>query len=478
MYDLRLMAPQLALMVVAFAVLFLDLLIPQKQRWMLAWLSVAGLVVAAGLSLSLLGQGGTSFFNMLVVDGLTVFFMLLFAGAALLVVAATAEYAPRLEPHLGEYYSILLLTTAAMMFLASSGEFISLYVALETIGIGLYVLAGLGRDQKSSEAGIKYLLLGAISSAVLLYGMALVYGLTGSTDFAVIAQALPAVAEVNRATLLLAVVLLVAGFGFKMAAVPFQMWVPDVYEGAPTPVTMYLSVASKAAGFAAVLRVFHGALGQPPIQAEWAALFAVLAVASMTVGNVGAIPQSNIKRMMGYSSIAHAGYLMVGLAVLQQSGSAGLLFYLVAYALTNLAAFLAIILISRQLNSDLIPDYTGLYRRAPALALVLGLCMLSLTGIPPTAGFWAKVYLFGAAVESGLAWLALVGVINSVVSAYYYIGVVRAMFLGAPASEEPLAVPVGLRSVGVLVALVVLAIGVYPPPFLDAAVAAARVLVP
>jgi NADH-quinone oxidoreductase subunit N len=374
-----------------------------------------------------------------------------------------------------------------MMLLAATRELISIYVSLELTSLPLAALAAFLRDSRSTEAGMKFLILSAISSAVLLYGMALVYGFTGSTYLAEIAGAIsspaPGSPPFGSYALLLGVVLIVAGFGFKIASVPFQMWVPDVYEGSPTPITAFLSVASKGAGFAVLLRVFY--TGFPSVSVNWELLFAGLATASMFIGNLVAVAQNNIKRMLGYSTISHAGFLLVGLAAIadearegQVLGPESVLFYLGAYAATNLAAFFAIIAISNKLGSDQIDDFAGMGRRAPVLALALALSMVSLIGIPPTALFVGKLYIFTAAVNSGLVWLAAIGVVNSVISAYYYLRVVRVMYLlpspseeGVPSSEL-FQVALGVTAVAVLV------LGIIPGPVLDAARNAARTLLP
>ncbi|HLE02559.1 MAG TPA: NADH-quinone oxidoreductase subunit N, partial [Dehalococcoidia bacterium] len=268
-------------------------------------------------------------------------------------------------------------------------------------------------------------------------------------------------------------------FGFKIAAVPFQMWVPDVYEGAPTPITAYLSVASKAAGFAVILRVFNQAFGAPAgISLDWAALFAILAAITMTVGNVLALVQTNIKRLLGYSSIAQAGYLLVGLATLSSLGRSGVIFFLIAYAFTNLGAFFAITAISHRLNSDLIDDYSGMARRSPVLSLALALCLISLTGIPLTGGFWAKVYIFNAAVQYQLVWLVLVAVINTILSAYYYLKVVKAMYFNTPPSEERVTLAAPVQAALFIASAGVLVVGVIPAPFLRLAEAAITTLSP
>lgn len=473
--NLYLLAPELALGLVAFLVILLDLFLERKA--VLAVVGLLGIALSAALSLGLWGQKGIAFAGSLVLDDFSLLFKLLFLGVAALVILSSIDYSRNFSGSQGEYYALVLLSAGGMMLMAATVEFISIFIALELTGISLYVLAGFLKDEKSSEAGLKFLLLGAVSSAVLLYGMALVFGLTGTTYLEGIAKALPLITGTNYPVLLLGVVLMVAGLGFKMASVPFQMWVPDVYEGAPTPITAYLSVASKAAAFALGLRIFYVAFGSPPLSLDWGLLFAVLSVLSMTLGNVVALVQGNIKRMMGYSSIAQAGYLLVGLATYSLLGRSGVIFFLVSYALTNLGAFIAIIAVSNQIGSDLIEDYSGVARRAPMLALALTLSLLSLTGIPPTVGFIAKVYLFKAAVENGLAWLVAIAVVNTVVSAYYYLRVVKAMYLGAPASEERIYTSGALRAALAVAVLGLLFLGIYPTQVIQVAEAAARTLI-
>jgi NADH-quinone oxidoreductase subunit N len=290
--------------------------------------------------------------------------------------------------------------------------------------------------------------------------MALVYGLTGTTYLDEIAAAISSQGILGSPALLMGIVLLVAGFGFKIASVPFQMWVPDVYEGAPTPVTAYLSVASKAAGFAVIIRVFYEAFG--PVSLDWGVIFAVLAAITMTVGNIVALTQKNIKRMLAYSSIAQAGYVMIGLAAVTVEATSAIMFFLACYALTNLGAFIVIIAISNKINSDEIADYSGMLRRAPLFALALAFCLISLIGIPPTAGFMAKIYLFSAGVNADLLWLVIIAVINSVISAYYYLRVVRVMFSGEPLSEERVHASSGLRITLALACFGVLLLGIFP----------------
>jgi NADH-quinone oxidoreductase subunit N len=347
----------------------------------------------------------------------------------------------------GEYFGLILFAATGMMLLAAATELITIYVSLELTTLPLAALTAFLLNKNSSEAGMKFLIIGAISSALMLYGMALVFGFTGSTQLAEISTAVgQATGDIpfGNYALFVGIILMIAGFGFKLSAAPFQMWVPDVYEGGPTPVIGFLSVASKAAAFAVVLRVLF--TGFFDVALDWGILIAGLAAASMVIGNLVAVVQSNIRRLFGYSTIAHAGYILVAAGVKSGDGifkapefaaigPGSVLFYLAAYAAANLTAFFAITMISAKINSDQISDYAGLSTRNPVLAIVLALSLLALVGVPPTGIFIAKLYIFTAAVDSGLVWLAILGVINSAVSAYYYVRVVRIMFT-QPATSE------------------------------------------
>ncbi len=482
--NLGLLAPELSLAGTAIAVILLDLFI-QRKGWLVA-VSIAGMVVSAGFTLAMWGGSPQAIFNnMLAVDSFAMFFKLLFLGIAALVILASVDYVSKFARFQGEYYALVLLSALGMMLMAATTELISIYIALELVSISLYALVGFLKDSKSSEASLKYLLLGAVASAVLLFGMALTFGFTGKTQLGEIAeviQAMSAPAILGSPGLILGIVLLVGGFGFKIASVPFHMWVPDVYEGAPTPITAYLSVGSKAAGFAVILRVFFSAFSLPAwLSLDWGLIFAVLSAISMTLGNMAAIPQTNIKRLFGYSSIAQAGYLMVGLATVGLSpaadvvGRSSILFFLASYSLTNLGAFTAIIAISNKLDSDLIADYSGMGKRAPLLALGLTLCLISLIGMPPAAGFMAKFYIFSGAVQHGLLWLVIIAVINSVISAYYYLRVVKVMWMGQPASEEKVPSSGALRVALSLSCLGVLLLGIIPGAVMRLAEIAAKV---
>ena len=409
---------------------------------------------------------------MLVVDKFALFFKLLFAVMAALVILASTDYVSRFDSFQGEYYALVLLSTLGMMLISAATDLISIFVALELISISLYALVGFLKDAKSTEASLKYLLLGAIASAILLYGMAFVFGFTGKTQLGEIANSIKLLSLTGASAapgLMLGLVLLIVGFGFKIAAFPFQMWVPDVYEGAPTPITAYLSVASKAAGFAIILRIFYSAFSFPSwLSQDWGMIFAVLAAIGMTIGNIVAIPQINIKRMLAYSSIAQAGYLILGIATMGFSptmshlGQSSLLFFLAGYAVTNLGAFIAVIAISNKVGSDLISDYDGMGKRAPMLALALTLCLISLTGIPLTAGFMAKFYIFSSAVQHGLLWLVIVAVLNSVVSAYYYLRVVKVMWLKEPKFEGNVPSSPALRTALIISCAGIILLGLLP----------------
>jgi NADH-quinone oxidoreductase subunit N len=428
--DLRLLMPELVLAVGACVVLIADLLMPDGvSRRPLMWLSLLGLAIAGALS-------ATSFGGFLVVDQFSIYFKFIFLIAAALVLLASASFTDRVEEFQAEFYGLMLFSTTGMMLMASTAELMTIFLSLEISSLTLAFLATWAkRDLRSTEAGLKYFILSAMSSAILLFGMALLYGITGSTTLADIARLLTGGASPAA---MLAMSMLVAGFGFKISAVPFQMWTPDVYEGAPTPVTAFLSTASKAAGFAVVLRIFQSALGS--VQAEWTTLFIVLSVITMTVGNVMALVQTNVKRLLAYSSIGHVGYMLAGLAAGTAFGLSSVMFYLLVYAFTNVGAFAVLIVMSRYVASEDISSYSGLARRAPWLSAAMAFCLLSLAGLPPLAGFFSKLYVFWALAEHGLAWLVLVGLINSAISLYYYARVIRQMYLVDPTEDRQVGV--------------------------------------
>jgi proton-translocating NADH-quinone oxidoreductase chain N len=363
----------------------------------------------------------------------------LFLKAILLVFAIVTillgyRFSEHFRPHQSEFVGLVLIATVGGMFMASAKEMIELYVSLETLSIALYVMVAFNkRDRLSSEAGFKYLVVGAASSAVLLYGLAILYGLTGRTDLNAVERAISA-GGVSSPALVLAMIFIIGGFSFKIAAVPFHQWVPDVYQGAPTPVTAFISVSSKAAGYALLIRVLTSALG--PQRQQWQIYLAVIAAVTMTVGNISALNQTSLKRLLGYSSIAHAGYIVMGLVAMASQATAviglgAILFYIFVYGLTNLAAFGAVQAAEDALGGDEMSLLSGFARRAGGVSMVLALALLSLTGIPPLIGFFAKFFVFLAAVQAGYSWLVLVAVANSALSAVYYLRIVRAMYADA-----------------------------------------------
>lgn len=448
--DLYLLSPELSLTVLGLVVMTVDLFV--RRRVVVAGVALLGLLVPLALTISqALTLTGThrAFFNMLVIDQYAIFFTIVFLLIAAVMILASYDYVGKYVKADGEFYTLLLLSVVGMMFMASTGELISIYIALELTSIPLYVMAGLIRtDEKSAEAAVKYVLLGAMSSAILLYGFALLYGLTGTTDLQGIARSIEQGFKNGNLLVLVADVLIIAGFGFKISAVPFHMWAPDIYEGAPTPATAFFSVGSKAAGFAALMRVLiYGGLGQINLS-SLVLVLSIVAVLTMTFGNVVAAVQTNVKRLMAYSSIAQAGYILVGVIASLSSGSpagiASVLFFILVYVITNLGAFSGIIALANLTGGERIEDFRGLARRAPLLSAGTALCLLSLAGIPPVAGFWSKVFLFTTAWGLGQSWLVVVALINSIVSLVYYGRIVKAMYFDAPLKNDRLATPLSL----------------------------------
>ena len=489
--DLDRLGPILAVLVTAGLILIADLMTSKSQKKLLAALAVAGLTASViWLIVLILRDRQASFYSdTMALDNFSIFFMFLFAGVSAAVILASLDYTERFGDREGEFFALILIATAGMMLLSGARDLVPIFVALELTSITQFILAGFLRDDRGSEAALKYLLLGAVSSAVILYGMAFLFGIAGttrliSTDGSVsIASVIASGDSGIRSALIVSMVFLAAGFGFKMAIVPFQMWTPDVYQGAPTPVAAFLSVGSKTAAFAVVLRIFFEGFGSHTfVSDDWKHLFAVLAAITMTIGNVMAVRQTNIRRMFGYSSIAQAGNFLVGFAAISattngdtQLGASGVVFFLATYAFTNLGAFFAIMAISNRTNSDEISDYAGMGRRAPIPAFVLLLCLLSLTGLPPTAGFIAKLYIFNAAIQAHLVWLVVIAVLNTVISAFYYLGVARQMYSGTAEGESTIASPLLTQGILVLAGVAVFAVGIYPTPLIDAAQRAVNV---
>jgi NADH-quinone oxidoreductase subunit N len=420
----------------SFACLLLDL-IPSPRRIHLTAVGVLGLSGALLASALMWGSSAASFQQMVAADDFTLFFNGIFCVSTGLVLLLSVGYVRRQAIEAGEYYVLLLFATVGMMLMASALDLLVVFLGLELMSLSLYVLAGFFRTRPTgNESSMKYFLLGAFSSGFFLYGIALLYGATGTTNLARLGAALGAPGTARDPLVLAGLVLLLVGFGFKTSAVPFHQWAPDVYEGAPTAVAGLIATGSKAAAFAALLRVLVAMQG---LQADWAVAVWVIAAATMTVGNVIALAQSNLKRMLAYSSVAHVGYMLVGVAAGPALGSAAVLYYLLVYSLATIGAFGVILLLERGDREAVdLAGYGGLAARHPVLALVLAVCLLSLIGLPPTAGFVGKFYLFGAAIRGGGPWLvslAVIAVLNSVVAAYYYLRLIVYMYMRDPEGE-------------------------------------------
>jgi NADH-quinone oxidoreductase subunit N len=467
--DLRAITPELLLGVLALMLVVLDLVTDPGRKRIVAWVGVIGLLIALAPSAALFfSPSRLVFAETYAVDPFAAFFKLVAITSGILVLLAAMEFYRDQSTHYeGEVYSLVVFMVLSLVLLSAAVDLILLFLAFEFLSLVSYVLAGsLKGDRKSNEAGVKYFFYGAAASAAMLYGFTFLYGVSGTTNLYHLMQH---VAFLSPGFLGLAVMLVLAGFGFKISLVPFHQWTPDVYEGAPTPIAAFLSVGSKAAALAALVRVLYVAV--PP--QGWVTILAGLAAISMTLGNLVALPQQNIKRMLAYSSIAHAGYMLIGVVAvvasptLVGSGVGALLFYLLAYTFTNIGAFGVATIVGRGLRSDAIPDYAGLSRRAPFSAFAMAVFMLSLTGIPPTALFFGKFLLFGAAINGGLLWLAIVGILNTVVSLFYYFGVVRAMYL-MPAPEGAAVLHEGgvARVLLTVTMVATIVIGVFPQPFI------------
>ena len=473
--DFWYILPELVLTAGLLVVLACEALTPKERHGWLAWLSVA-ILAATGLALlPFVDVSATVSRGLVAVDGFGTFFKVVFLGSAAATILMSKQYLEVEGARPGEYYFLILCATLGMMFMASGIDLITAFIGLETMAVSFYILTGfLKPSRRSNEAAVKYFVLGAFSLGILLYGMSVLYALTGTTRLREIAEVLAT--QDPGVGLKLAVILVIAGMAFKIAAVPFHMWAPDVYEGAPTPITAFLSVGSKAASFAMLLRIVLE--GLPALGSEWRELLYVLAVLSMVVGNVAALTQGNVKRMLAYSSIAHAGYVLIGLVAGTPRGITATLIYLLIYAFMQMGAFAVLVLLRRaDVVGDELKDLSGLYFRNRPAAIAMLVFMLSLGGIPPTAGFMGKFWIFSAAIEAGYVWLAVIGVLMSAVSLYYYIRIVVFMWI-----KEEITAPSPLRfspALGLTVAVALagtLAFGIYPARVFEFAEASARTL--
>lgn len=476
------MNASLIILEIAVAVLGLGLLL--ADLWTPANLKRSlGYVAAAGVALILLGslglETGDAFGKMYVLDGLALFFKRFFLFAAVIVLLIAVEFSDRIHGGIAEFYALILFALCGMLFAASANDFILVFVSLELITVSFYVLNSFQRGRVASlEAGVKYLILGALSTAFTVYGIALIFGTTGQTNFAQIASMAATIA--NKPVFLLGLLMVMVGLGFKIAAFPFQIWAPDVYQGSPAPATAFLAVGSKAAGMVLLIRVLFSAV--PAVAGNWAKLLMLISAVTILYGNLCAIPQRNLKRLLGYSSIAHAGYLLLGVAAMNAMGTSAILYYLSGYLFTILAAFMVIAIVLRELQDEDISGLAGLHQRSPLLATALTLSMVSLAGIPPLAGFFGKFLLIRAVLERGglqpaYYWLVGVALIGVVISFYYYLGVVRAIFWSdTPTPLGRIEVSWPSRVVLIVCILGMLYLGLLPERALNASSQAVKVL--
>ena len=463
--DLIALAPVLVLSVFAMGVLVLDLW-AGKNKTLLMFISLVGLLMTAISAFAKHPLPAFAFTDSYIVDHLSIFFICIFTISSALTILLSFEYNERKGIKAGEYYALILLCTVGMIILASSTDLIMIFLGIEIVSICLYVLAGFRRDDPvSNEAALKYFLLGAFATGFLLYGMTLIYGSTGSTNLFKIAGFIKTEGAQSNPLILMGIVLLVIGFGFKVAAVPFHMWAPDVYQGSPTPVTAFMAVGPKAAAFAAFFRVFTEAI--PDMSLSWEILLCIIAVLSMFVGNLGAIMQTNIKRMLAFSSISHAGYLLIAVIAKSSLAGSGLLFYMLAYAFTTFGAFGIIILLGKKEEENLeLENYSGLAYKHPILALSMTVFLLSLGGLPPFAGFVAKFYIFSAAIEEGFVILVVIAVLNSAISFYYYLKVVVYMYMKEPESEFQISLTPMTLFVVIVGIIGTVELGIFPDPII------------
>jgi NADH-quinone oxidoreductase subunit N len=474
--NFALISVELVACVWILVMLAADLLVPAGRRSSFWLWALAGVGLCAAM---LIGQTQTGTFQqMFIADGFSRFFKALFLLTTATVIVMTRESAglsgedlpgAKARAPLGAFYMLLFTALLGMLTLASVNDLLMLFIGLELLTFSLYVMAAyLKTDARAVEAGMKYLILGSVSTGFLVYGIALLYGFAGSTNFAVLRQALEA--GPAPLTAQAGMLLVLAGLGFKLAAVPFHLWVPDVYEGAPTPVVALLSVGSKMAGAVAILRVLYGVF--MPLAAIWTPVLAALSAATILYGNLAALPQRNIKRLLGYSSIGHAGYLLMGLSTGTLAGAEAVGYYLLAYLFSNLTVFLAVVTASEAVGGDLLDDYKGLSKRSGGLAAALFIGLLSLAGVPPLAGFVGKLFVLLSATSAGVLWLVAIGAVNVAISLYYYLMIVKRMYLDAPKTAAPIRLRPSTAAALLFLIAGILAAGILQAPFLSAIAAA------
>ncbi len=486
--NFTLLLPEFLLTGLALLVFTADFILPSARKHLLAYLSLIGLALIFAFSLIFLwGKHEVLYNGVIRVDTYALFFKALFIVIGGFIILSSLDYVKKYLAHPGEYYGIIIFSIVGMNLMAASGELLTAYISMELLSFYLYILVSFDRyNPKSNEAGLKYILLGAFSSALLLYGLSLIYGMLGTTRFDEINTQLAAMLSNGTINpqVLAGIALLIAGLGFKAAAVPFHMWAPDAYEGAPTPITAYLAIGSKAAAFALILRLFAEAF--MPGLAQWQLILAILAALTMTIGNLVALTQKNIKRLLAYSSIGQVGYLLLGIAALghvdsgnvvgSTMSSTGTVFHLVGYGVTNMAAFLCVIAFYNVTKKENVSDFAGLAERAPFMALVFTTALFSLAGLPIFVGFVTKFYLFTAATKEGLLWLAGLAITNSLISLYYYLIVIRQMYIEKPKDTSPVRMPLLTSGTLGLLFLGIIFLGVYPAPLVKAIESAVAVL--
>jgi NADH-quinone oxidoreductase subunit N len=480
--NVGLLSHEWLVLALGLGILLVDLWLPRPLKGKLGYVAAAGvgvILLYSLLSVRLPAEVQYAFGKMYALDGVAIFFKRFFLLAALLVLLMSVEFADRIETGIGEFYALVLFALAGMLFASSANDFALLFVSLELITISFYVLTSFQRSQVTSlEAGVKYLVIGALSTGFTVFGIALVYGLSGKLNFEDLAAASGDLS--NNRIFLFGLVLVLVGLGFKIAAFPFQIWAPDVYQGAPSPVTAFLAVGSKAAGFVLLLRVLFVAV--PPITVEFSKLLIIISGITILYGNLCALPQRNVKRLLGYSSIAHAGYLLLGIAALSAAGQAAVLYYLSGYLFTLLGAFTVICLVLRQVESEDVAALGGLAQRAPLLAATLTLAMVSLAGVPPLAGFFGKFLLFKAALAQGANqpayyWLVAIAIVGVVISLYYYFGLIRAIYWSKPVADASSIHTSRAIRCSIYACLAgMLFLGLFPGPLVDLATAAVRAL--
>jgi NADH-quinone oxidoreductase subunit N len=472
--DYSLLIPEYILGAVALLIISVDVFMPKTRKETLPWIAAAGCVVAFIASLFYLDTKD-DFAGLIYIDDYTTFFRCFFIATTFAVVIASAQFVQQRLRHPGEYYALLVLSTAGAIYMAAAKELLTAYLSLELLSFCLYVLVSYAkRDPRSNEAGMKYMLLGAFASALLLYGISFIYGTAGSTSYSEIASAFEDGTTGFTLGTLAGLTLIVAGLGFKVAAVPFHMWTPDAYEGAPLPITAYLSATSKAAGFALLLRLFSGAL--LPVIDDWQFMIAGIAAITMALGNLVALQQHNVKRLLAYSSIGQVGYMLMAITALSPEVTSAMLLHMTGYVITNMAAFTAIIAYNNATGAEEIRDFRGMSDRAPLLAGVLAVALFSLAGMPLFAGFLTKFIFFQSVAANDYYWLAAIAVVASLVSLYYYLQVLRQVYVSTAEDSSRFHVPLVLQGSVVVLALGVFFVGLYPAPLFDVTDSVAQVL--